>query len=193
MLKFIPCLRLAPFAIVTIAQFLYKQLLAKSWKNSCLLDLFLPSLYKRKCAYLSNRTQYLVFSSCNSSERTIAHGVPQGSILGTILFLLYINDIVNASSLSFTVYSDDTYCYASIIDLININSEMRNIRCMILNKLTLNVDKTNNIIFHRNKDMPPVFPITTVNVPIKRIMHTKFLGIHMDFQLNWKTHKQCSI
>nr|XP_027230973.1 uncharacterized protein LOC113822640 [Penaeus vannamei] len=97
-------------------------------------------------SYLSNRTQYVVFNDCNSSKRTIAHGVPQGSILGPILFLLYINDIVNASCLSFTLYADDTCCYASrhsIIDLINsTNSEMTNIRrWMTLNRLTLNVDK----------------------------------------------------
>ena len=145
-------------------------------------------------SYLSNRTQYVVFNDCNSSKRTIAHGVPQGSILGPILFLLYINDIVNASCLSFTLYADDTCCYASghsIIDLINsTNSEMTSIRrWMTLNRLTLNVDKTHYIIFHRNKDMPPVIPhVNVANVPIKRVFHTKFLGIHIDSQLNWKTH-----
>lgn len=56
-------------------------------------------------SYLSNCTQYVVFNDCNSSERTIVHGVPQGSILGPILFFLYTNDIVSANCLRFTLYA----------------------------------------------------------------------------------------
>ena len=71
-------------------------------------------------SYLSNRKQYVVFDDINSQVLDIKTGVPQGSILGPLLFLNYINDIVKSSNLfKFILFADDT----TIIAPININNK----------------------------------------------------------------------
>ena len=84
-------------------------------------------------SYLSNRKQYVVFDDINSHVLDIKTGVPQGSILGPLLFLIYINDIVKSSNLfKFILFADDT----TIIAPINIkNKETANIINMELDKI----------------------------------------------------------
>ena len=61
------------------------------------------------CDYLSNRQQYVEFDSCSSKRTKITCGVPQGSILGPLLFLIYINDITRASPVfTYILFADDT-------------------------------------------------------------------------------------
>ena len=104
-------------------------------------------------SYLSNRSQFVYCNNSSSSFQTIVKGVPQGSILGPIMFLIYINDIVHASSkFSFVIYADDTILLISDKSLntlhLNLNSELQHIsQWMKSNKLTLNVTKTNYIYF----------------------------------------------
>ena len=65
-------------------------------------------------SYLSNRKQYVSIQNSKSSEQTIICGVPQGSLFGPLLFLIYINDISNSSEkLSFRLFADDTNIFAS--------------------------------------------------------------------------------
>ena len=160
-------------------------------------------------SYLSNRTQYVMCNMSASSLQTITHGVPQGSILGPVLFLLYINDIVRTSSFfNFLLYADDSNIYASghsINHLITVaNHELVNINNWLLsNKLTLNIEKSHFIIFNRNKDIPDVLPQLMIGShEIKREMVTKFLGVDLDVKLSWKRHihntqvklnKECAI
>lgn len=92
--------------------------------------------------------------------------------------------MVNASTL---IYADDVHCYSagnSILDLIDTTEYQK-----ILNKLTLNVAKTQRVIFHRNKEMPLALPnVTLAGVPLRRVTSTNFLGIHMEFLLNCKSY-----
>ena len=97
--------------------------------------------------WLLNRKQYVVFNNCHSSQLSIPCGVPQGSILGLLLFLLYVNDMVNVSSLLFIIlFADDTNIFlnsTNISDLFHtMNIELqKNVEWSNVNKLSLNVKK----------------------------------------------------
>ena len=111
--------------------------------------------------YLSGRSQLVSFNGRYSELRDIKCGVPQGSILGPFLFSLYINDIYKcAPLLKFFLFADDTsllYHSKSLPFLITIlNQELKKLKLWLeINKLTLNLSKTNYIIFKNNKpDIP---------------------------------------
>ena len=103
-------------------------------------------------SYLGDRTQYVEFNGCKSNVKNIACGVPQGSILGPLLFILYINDIVNTSPiLKFVLFADDTTILYSHNDLANkiqmVNNELQKVTDWFkTNKLSINADKTNYMI-----------------------------------------------
>ena len=104
--------------------------------------------------YLNNRVQYVTYNNNCSDISCITHGVPQGSILGPLLFLLYINDIKKASDkFEYIMYADDTtliYTQQNIVDLeSNINDELGKISLWFKsNRLLINLSKTNCVTFH---------------------------------------------
>ena len=148
-------------------------------------------------SYLTDRCQFTSLHNKNSSLQRLRCGVPQGSILGPLLFLLYINDIGNATKLHTLCFADDTTLFTSgtnINDLIDfMNFELENI-CTWLkeNKLSLNVNKTKWMVL-RPQNMH-ISPNSNVHIDGKDICRVsnkqsvKFLGLHMDEHLNWKNH-----
>ena len=146
--------------------------------------------------YLSNRQQYVVYNDLSSNLSTIKCGVPQGSILGPLLFLLYINDISKSSPLlSFILFADDTNVFYSHKDLNSLvdtlNSELPKISTWFkCNKLSLNINKTNFIHFRHpnNHNITISNDIIIDGLSLSQKSYSKFLGIVIDENLNWIEH-----
>ena len=150
-------------------------------------------------SYLWNRKQYVEIGGTGSNMRAITTGVPQGSILGPLLFILYINDINSASDLfDFTLYADDTtltYSPTFTLDATHtsavINTELSKINdWFCTNKLSLNIDKTNFIIFHSVGVVPLDIKLTINKIAINQVKTFKFLGLTLNDTLTWKDHLQ---
>ena len=146
-------------------------------------------------SYLSDRKQFVSLHGTNSEYQTLTCGVPQGSVLGPLLFLLYVNDICNCSSiLEFHLFADDTNVFLSDTSIqkleLNLNIELGIVSHWLnANKLSLNIEKTSFVIFH-----PPQRKITyqmnlrISNNLIKQDRKVKYLGLIIDSNLNWKSH-----
>ena len=148
-------------------------------------------------SYLANRAQYVNFNGQTSDFATITTGVPQGSILGPLLFLIYINDISKASPYLQTLsYADDTTFSINIDSSIDpnniseiINTELTKIDdWLTVNKLSLNIDKTKYMIFSKpGKTILNVTPCIR-QIPIEQVTEFNFLGVLIDNKLTWKPH-----
>ena len=145
-------------------------------------------------SYLINRRQYVHLNGVNSSTRNISCGVPQGSVLGPILFLLYINDLPNISDkLKFYLYADDTNIYFESKNLKllerTMNKELDKLyEWLCINRLSLNISKTNFVIF-----CPPSKPKVPITIKINKeaideSQYVKYLGILIDSELSFKYH-----
>ena len=142
--------------------------------------------------YLTNRKQYTVIDNAESSQSLIKCGVPQGSILGPILFLIYINDLNYISKLLHTImFADDTNLFLTGKSLTELEQQM-NKELEIVNNwfkanlLSLNVTKTSYIIFGNKKCHD--INIFIQNTSLSRQFETKFLGVILSSNLKWNKH-----
>ena len=144
-------------------------------------------------SYLCNRKQYVFLNGESSSLETLTCGVPQGSVLGPLLFLIYINDLPNISDkLEFFLFADDTNIYFEHESLNKlekiINLELKKLsNWLIINRLSLNISKTNHLIFHPfNKKVNKKVTLIINRKAITEKQQIKYLGIMIDSTLTWK-------
>ena len=141
-------------------------------------------------SYFSCRQQFVQVNQTCSSMQTIKCGVPQGSILGPLFFILYINDLPKASKLTkLLLFADDTsifFSHSSPNYLENVlNNELLNIdvwlRC---NKLSVNIKKTNYVTFSPSqRKLNHSFSLSFGGQPLIHSNVTKFLGVYLDKHL----------
>ena len=150
-------------------------------------------------SYLSNRKQYVDYLNNKSELRPVTCGIPQGSILGPLLFLIYVNDLPDSltSSKGILFADDTTLCQSSknIEELYtSMNSELKILTDWFrANKLSLNIKKTHYMLFTNvNKRLSSEYSLKIGDAIIERKQCIKFLGMTLDKNLSWSNHiKAC--
>ena len=151
--------------------------------------------------YLTGRKQYVSLDDSNSTMQSINCGVPQGSILGPLLYLIYVNDIQYACTGNILSFADDTTLYLSNSNINTLykdaNMHINNLFIWFCsNKLSLNANKTKYILLRPKRSKHNIENMTLAidEIPLKRIgencdeKFTKFLGLYFDENLTFKNH-----
>ena len=151
-------------------------------------------------SYLENRLQFVEFRNTKSKILQISTDVPQGSILGPFLFIIYINDFLSASSyFNFIMYADDTTLYSNIdspnqnnmirLTETKINAELAKIdEWLKINKVSLNLKKSKYMVFKKTSTTNINLTLTIDKVVIDRVDYFNFPGLTIDSQMTWKKH-----
>jgi exonuclease III len=144
-------------------------------------------------SYLENREQFVSVNGKDSCTKPIRYGVPQGSILGPLLFVIYINDIPEIYKFAeFILYADDANIILTGQSISDINRQVTELGRALLqwvdcNGLALNLKKTNYMIFSRRK-VTDEFNLIIAGVKIERKKEARFLGVIVDDKLKWTQH-----
>lgn len=147
-------------------------------------------------SYLTDRKQYVAIDDANSDHAFIKHGVPQGSVLGPLLFLVYINDLHTCIKHSSTRhFADDT----NLIHILNkafpnrVKKINRDLRCLnhwlLANKISLNSTKTELIYFRKSGSPIPGKRIQLNGVKLVACSEVKYVGITLDEHLTFEPHR----
>ena len=145
-------------------------------------------------SYLSGRQQFVTIDGVDSSPRAIQYGVPQGSILGPLLFVIYINDLPNISNLAkFILYADDANIIVKghteeevQLKLLQITSLL--IKWVDSNGLALNLKKTHYMVFSNHRINYSKIDVNIAGTKIGRVAEARFLGVILDEKLSWSKH-----
>lgn len=155
--------------------------------------------------YLENRKQYVEIENydwhtgfiniARSTPTLINHSIPQGSVLGCILFLIYINDLPKSINEACVLFADDISILTSCIDTHNLNNNLTDILNNIINWMTdhnldLNFAKTKIMQFRPYQKAPLDINFVYNNNRLESIDAATLLGLQLDSYLNWKSHIQ---
>ena len=151
--------------------------------------------HKWLISYLTDRKQYVSIDGHNSTTKQLKYSVPQGSILGPLLFIIYINDIPNIHKLAkFILYADDANIIITGANIHEIEKQFNELSTALCdwvnaNGLALNVRKTKYMIFTRSRNLNVNnFHAKYNNIPVEKKSEACFLGVLMDDKLTWKHH-----
>ena len=148
-------------------------------------------------SYLSGRNQFVSISGSESLKKNIKYGVPQGSVLGPLLFIIYINDLANAINYSETfIFADDTAILYSdkspkrIKKRVNIDLKFI-LKWLKANKISLNVKKTEMVLFKQSRK----FINYTIKIKLdgKRLIpvsNINYLGVTLNENMSWMSHTE---
>lgn len=153
-------------------------------------------VHKLLTSYLHNRSQFKSVKGHTSSYQSVICGVPQGSVLGPLLFLLYINDFNLCCKSDFKLFADDTVIIISHHNMQHLSQLTNQVlatvhQWLLSNKLTLNLQKTTCMFFHKNKKHfdGETYPIVKLNdYQLTFTKSTKYLGFIIDYKLSFKLH-----
>ena len=149
-------------------------------------------------SYLANRVQYVCVNNISSDKGEVITGVPQGSVLGPLFFLIYINDLPLHldNSINADLFADDTSLYKSgskidtINDALQCNIDKANDWCKN-NSMVIHPDKTKAMILasrQKQQNNTQNLKLTLESSTIEQIKHHKFLGVWVDSGVNWNVH-----
>ena len=146
--------------------------------------------------YLSERKQFVFANNFQSELQPVTYGVPQGSILGPLLFLIYINDVPNVLNSTPRLFADDTclVCSSNNLDDLQIksNNVLDKLKCWCdSNELTINPSKSSFMLIRptsKPKSEEDVITLHYNNTQIIRTTVVKYLGVTLDDSLNFENH-----
>ena len=146
--------------------------------------------------YLEDRAQFVNYNDHSSRTQHINIGVLQGSILGPLFFICFMNDFSKSSQLLFSIlFADDTTVllegkeYEGLI--MALNNELHKVSTWLdANKLSINSKKTHFMVFHRSRIKTSDINVVMQQNTIDRVNSTKFLGLIIDDKLKWHEHIQ---
>ena len=155
-------------------------------------------LYDWCSDYLNNRKQRTLANGINSEYLNINCGVPQGSVLGPLFFLIYVNDIVNRiGKENIQLYADDTVIFINGDNEFEIQNKLQNLLNIFSywckeNKLSINADKTKMVCFGTKQRIKKVkkLKVSLMNTFIQQVPSYKYLGITLDASLNFNLQIQ---
>ena len=143
--------------------------------------------------YLENRRQRVVLPGTMSNWAPINAGVPQGSILGPLLFLVYINDIVANIQSNIRLFADDTSLYL-IVDHAHQTAEIIQSDIIKITEwakswlVTFNPSKTESLLISRKKNKPHHPTLNILDTQIEDVTSHKHLGVYLSNDGNWHSH-----
>ena len=154
-----------------------------------------PHVLKWLTCYLSSRSQYVCVRGSSSDLLPVTSGVPQGSVLGPLLFIIYIDSIttVPLSAGSLSLYADDMLLYhpiTSMTDFDLLQEDINNLSAWSANNyLNFNASKCKfMIISRRSHPTLPISPLLISDCPLERVYSYKYLGVWLTSTLSWSVH-----